>query len=43
MLLDPVPGLDEDVDEVSDTQFIARYSHSGNVYATGIKDGADGM
>ncbi|KAJ7476397.1 hypothetical protein B0H11DRAFT_1310403 [Mycena galericulata] len=43
MLLDPVPGLDEDVDEVSDTQFIARYSHSGNVYTTGIKDGADGI
>ncbi|KAJ7744601.1 hypothetical protein B0H16DRAFT_1559579, partial [Mycena metata] len=42
MLHNPVPGFDKDIDEVSDTWFIARYSYPGTVYATGVKDGTDG-
>ncbi|KAJ7750600.1 hypothetical protein B0H16DRAFT_1887778 [Mycena metata] len=39
----PVPGLDEDVDGVRGTRFIARYSHSGTVYVAEVEDGADGI
>ncbi|KAJ7750655.1 hypothetical protein B0H16DRAFT_1549743 [Mycena metata] len=39
----PVLGLDEAVDGVSETEFIARYSHSSTLYVTGILDGADGI
>ncbi|KAJ7803668.1 hypothetical protein B0H14DRAFT_2887197 [Mycena olivaceomarginata] len=37
----PVPGWNEEVGGVSDTLFIARFSHSGNVYLAGVEEGDD--
>jgi hypothetical protein len=39
----PVPGWNEEVGGVSDTLFIARFSHSGNVYLAGVEEGDDGI
>ncbi|KAJ7744631.1 hypothetical protein B0H16DRAFT_852218 [Mycena metata] len=39
----PVPGLDKDIDRVSDTRFIGRYSHPGTLDVTGVTDGTDGI
>ena len=37
-----VLGWDKDVDNVADTQYIARFFHLGNVYVTRVTESASG-
>ncbi|KAJ7722688.1 hypothetical protein B0H16DRAFT_346981 [Mycena metata] len=38
-----VPGWDKEEGTVGDTMFIARFTHSGNVYVTHVKEGQNGV